>query len=101
MTIKNKIITATASVFLLMSCSKVPITNRSQLHLLPESQMISMSLTEYHDFLQERPPVPASDPNAEMVTTVGRRVSSAVEQYFRQNKMADHLSGYKWEFNTV
>jgi predicted Zn-dependent protease len=101
MSIKNKIITAIAATFLLVSCSKVPITHRSQLHLLPESQMISMSLTEYHDFLNQHPPVSASDPNAEMVTTVGRRVSSAVDQYFRQNKMADRLIGYKWEFNTV
>lgn len=98
---KNKFLSSLALIAIMVSCSKVPITNRNQLNLLPESQMISMSLTSYRDFLKENPPVPSSDANAQMVTNVGRRISSAVETYMRQNKMADRIAGFKWEFNTV
>ena len=98
---KNKLLIITTIILLFIACSKVPITNRKQLNLLPESQMISMSLTSYHDFLKEHPSVPSSDANAQMVTNVGRKVSAAVEQFMRQNKMADRVNGYKWEFNTV
>jgi predicted Zn-dependent protease len=86
---------------LFLSCSKVPITKRSQLNLLPESQMISMSLTQYHEFLQQNPPEAASDPDQQLVTRVGQKVSAAVMRYMQQNKMADRVAGYKWEFNAV
>ncbi|MFI5219480.1 MAG: M48 family metallopeptidase [Bacteroidia bacterium] len=98
---KNKILIASAFTFFLVSCSKVPITNRKQLNMLPESQMIAMSLTSYHDFLKEHPPVPSADANAQLVTNVGKKVSSSVVQFMRQNKMSDRINGYKWEFNTV
>lgn len=98
---KNKFLTVSAITLLLISCSKVPITNRKQLNLLPESQMIAMSLTSYRAFLQEHPPVPSSDANAQLVNNVGRKVTASVETYMRQNKMADRINGYKWEFNTV
>ncbi|MBK6988226.1 MAG: M48 family metallopeptidase [Bacteroidetes bacterium] len=44
-------------VLLLTACSKVPISNRKQLNLLPESEMVSMSLTSYQDFLKQNPPI--------------------------------------------
>ena len=82
------------------SCTKVPITGRKQMNLLPESTMMSMSLTNYHDFLNEHPPV-ASGTDMQLVKSVGARISSAVEQYMRQSKMSDRVKGYKWEFNLV
>jgi len=88
-------------LLVVVACSKVPLTNRKQLNLLPESQMISMSLTSYKEFLGKNPPVPSANSDAQMVTRVGRKISGAVERYMRQNKMADRIKGYQWEFNTV
>ena len=85
----------------ILACNKVPITGRNQVNLIPESQMTSMSLTEYRDFLQKNPPVPASDPNAAMVKRVGSRIASAVETYLRQNGEAKRVKDFKWEFNLV
>lgn len=85
---------------LLSSCSKVPITNRSQMNLLPESEMLSMSLTEYQSFLKLNPPVNGT-PDAQLVKNVGARIQNAVTQYMNQNKMGNRISGYKWEFNLV
>jgi predicted Zn-dependent protease len=98
---KHKFLIATVFVLMLSACSHVPITNRSQLNLLPESQMISMSLTEYHDFLTKNPPEPASDPDQQLVARVGQKVSAAVMKYMAQNKMSDRVAGYKWEFHAV
>src|SRR5258708_6786201 len=84
----------------IFSCSKVPITGRNQMNLLPESTMMSMSLTNYRDFLAQHPPA-TSGSEMQMVKNVGAKISSAVEQYMRQNKMADRVNGYKWEFNLV
>jgi predicted Zn-dependent protease len=84
-----------------MACSTVPITERKQVNLLPESQMMAMSLTEYRNFLSQNPPVPASNSDAVMVKNIGSRISSAVERYMKQNGQANRLEGYKWEFNLV
>jgi predicted Zn-dependent protease len=84
----------------IVSCSKVPITGRKQMNLLPESTMMSMSLTNYRDFLKEHPPV-TSGADMQMVKNIGARISSAVNQYMQQNKMGDRVKGYQWEFNLV
>ncbi len=39
-------------VVFMLACSKVPITGRKQLHLLPESQLIGMSVQQYAAFCQ-------------------------------------------------
>ena len=87
-------------ILLLSSCSKVPITNRRQMNLLPESMMMSMSLTSYQDFLRQHPPV-SSGSDAQMVKNVGARIQSSVVNYMNQNKMGSRISGYQWEFNLV
>ena len=82
------------------SCSTVPITGRSQLSLVPESEMQSMSYQQYDAFLKEHKL--SSDAAATaMVKRVGTRIQHAVEQYMTDHKMSDQLAGYAWEFNLV
>jgi predicted Zn-dependent protease len=97
---KVKFLKAFAVVLLISACAKVPITNRSQMTLLPESEMISMSLTSYKDFLKENPPVTGSS-DAAMVKNVGIKIQNSVTQYMRKNKMYDRIKDYKWEYNLV
>lgn len=86
---------------LINSCSKVPISNRSQMNLLPESELVSMGLTSYHEFLAQNPPAASSDPNEQMVKNVGARIQSAISAYLSQNNLSDRTKGYNWEFNLV
>ncbi|HNT81045.1 MAG TPA: M48 family metallopeptidase [Bacteroidia bacterium] len=86
---------------LLWACAKVPISNRKQMNLLPESELMSMSLTSYNDFLKENPPMPESDPNVQQVKKVGKNISEAVTKYMTDNKMGKRIEGYTWEFNLV
>jgi predicted Zn-dependent protease len=84
-----------------LSCSKVPLTGRRQLKLLPDSQINEMSNANYASFLKENPPVnPPTQKSAE-VTAVGQRVSDAVVRYMNGNGLSDRIKGYNWEFNTV
>lgn len=84
---------------LLDSCSIVPITGRRQLSLIPSSEMMSLSLTQYNDFLKSNKVVAAGDKRTIMVKSVGRNIQNAVELYYRQKNLS--LSGYNWEFNLV
>lgn len=82
------------------SCTTVPLTGRKQLNLLPESEMISMSLTSYSDFMKTNPVSP-DNVSFEIVRQVGTDISAAVTKYFADNNLSSRLEGYKWEFNLV
>ena len=85
---------------LLLQCTRVPVTNRKQLLLIPESEMIALSLSSYTDYLKKNPPV-VSGADADMVKRVGNRIKNAVQKYMADNKQAQRLDGYQWEFNLV
>jgi len=88
------------AVILADSCSTVPLTGRRQLSLIPESEMISMGLTSYSDFLKENP-LSTDRTNTALVQGVGKNISDAVEKYFSDNNMSASLNGYQWEFNLI
>ena len=84
----------------LFACSTVPITGRQQLNLLPNQTMLSMSLSQYDQFLKQNQL--SRDPEGtQMVRHVGARIQKAVEQYFADHGMSDALADYAWEFNLV
>lgn len=89
------------ALLLYTSCAKVPLTGRRQVNLLPESELIGLSLTQYKDFLAQNPPTPSTDNDAAMVRRVGVKIQSAVTKYMAQQKLSDRISGFKWEFNLV
>jgi predicted Zn-dependent protease len=97
----------TVSAFLISSalfigCSRNPITGRSQLSLLPESELQSMGTQQYRQFLSENRVVsPSADRDAEMVRRVGQRLVSAITTYHKQQGISNRLEGYKWEYNLV
>ncbi|HNP49738.1 MAG TPA: M48 family metallopeptidase [Bacteroidia bacterium] len=97
---KKNLLAVSMFVLLFISCSKVPITKRKQLNLLPESEMMSMALTSYKEFLGQHPPV-LSGNDASMVKNIGAKISASVTKYMNQNGYAKRIQGYNWEFNLV
>jgi predicted Zn-dependent protease len=85
----------------IISCSKVPITGRKQLKLMPNSTMMQMGQSSYATFLKENPAVNPPTRQSAEVTTVGLRISKAVEKYMKDNGLSKQIEGYKWEFNVV
>lgn len=84
----------------IISCSTVPVTGRKQLNLIPQSEMLSMSFQQYDEFLNSNKVI-TNTKESEMVKRVGLKIEKAVEEYFAQKNMSDHLKDYKWEFNLV
>ena len=98
---KRLVIGAFALAVALIACQKNAITGRRSLNLLPESEMIGMSLTEYDKFLTEHKPLPANDNRVVMVKTIGARIQQSVEKYYAEKGLSSQLEGFKWEFNVV
>src|SRR3989304_5012172 len=87
-------------IILITACQTVPITGRQQLNIIPSETVLSMSYTNYREFLSSHTVIKDTQ-DAEMVKRVGRRIRHAVETYFSQNNLSDRLNGYKWAFNLV
>jgi len=87
--------------FTIASCTTVPITGRKQMNLLPESQMMSMSLTNYQQFLGSNSVVGSSNQQAQQIKRVGEKIAAAATNYLKRKGASDRVAGYKWEFNLV
>jgi predicted Zn-dependent protease len=85
----------------LISCTKVPVSGRRQMHLLPESMLINMGASSYRQILQQTPPSNPSNVNSVMVKNMGQKMSQAVTQYLKSKKQSSRIEGFKWEFNLV
>lgn len=89
-------------VSFVVACTTNPLTKKSQLTLLPESELQAMGTQQYQQFLSTNRVVSSSNNrDAAMVKRVGQRVASAVEEYYRQNGISDKLRGFRWEYNLV
>lgn len=98
----KRVILPILSAFLLITgCQTNAVTGKRSLSLVPESEMISMSLTEYDKFLSEHPPLPATDQRVILVRNVGTRIQKAVEQFYAQKNASKDLEGFNWTFNVV
>jgi predicted Zn-dependent protease len=86
---------------MIIACSKVPITGRRQVNLLPEMEMISMSLTAYSEFLGAATVVPESNDDAAMVKRLGANIKTAVETFLEQEGQSKRVENFAWEFNLV
>ncbi|MCU4164605.1 M48 family metallopeptidase [Carboxylicivirga caseinilyticus] len=92
-----------SSVLLLgivVACATVPITGRKQLNLVSDSEMMSMSFTQYEEFLKENKVSTDAEKTA-LIKKVGQKISAAVEKYMSDNGYSSQISGFEWEFNLV
>ena len=85
---------------IIYSCARVPMTGRHQMKLLPESDLVAMSLTSYSSFL-DTSSVVSSGNYHQMVMNAGNRISNAVEEYLKSTGDTSALANYQWEFNLV
>lgn len=84
----------------IVSCSKVPITGRKQLNIIPDSQLYPTSFTQYDEFLKTAK-LSNNTAQVNLVKKVGNNIKTAVEKYMKEQKLSKQLKNYKWEFNLV
>lgn len=86
---KNFILLVGAVASLLMGCSSVPVTGRSQLLMVSEQQELRMGLTSYKEILGKEKL--NTDPVInERVQRIGRRIAAATGR-----------TDYQWEFKVI
>lgn len=84
-----------------MACVTNSITGRKQLSLVSDSELRTLSLTQYKEFLTANKVIPAGNPEADMVKRVAGKVVAAVKQFYADKGQPHVLDDYQWEFNLV
>lgn len=96
--LKSSKVAMAGAFLLLLACSTVPLTGRSQFAILPESEMASLGLDSYKQALSEA--TLSKDPGeVDTVRRVGNRLAKAAEDYLKANGQS--IEHYKWEFNVI
>ena len=85
---------------LLVSCAKVPLTGRSQLSLVSQSEMVALGADSYEQFLKESN-LSQDAQEIKMVQDVGERIALSAEKFMREHGMEKELEYYQWEFNLI
>ncbi|CAA0221677.1 Putative M48 family metalloprotease precursor [Tenacibaculum maritimum] len=98
--IMKRILGLVAVVLLFTQCSTVPITGRSRVNFVSDSQVLPASFAQYKGFL-EKNKVSTDVKMSNKIKSVGKKVASAVDRFMRANGMGAEADTYKWEFNLV
>jgi len=93
-------IAAMILALLLLSCSTVPLTGRSGLNLVSDSQVTTMGYQQYSDVLKKAK-LSNDAAKVQMVRRVGGRIAAAAESFLRESGAAADVALYKWEFNLI
>lgn len=84
----------------LQACGSVPILGRKQLLLVPDQEVLTLSLQQYNDFISNAP-VKRNTQRAQLVNKVGQKIAAAVETFYINNGYESELKKFSWEFNLV
>lgn len=96
----HKKIIISFSLFMVIACSTVPITNRKRVNIVDDSQILPASFAQYDEFLKEHK-LSTDAKMSNEIKEVGRRISSSVDRFMRANGMSKEADSYQWEFNLV
>lgn len=86
---------------LFVACFRVPITDRKQVNLLNEQNLISMSEEQYAAVMDTVEVLPDSDVRAKKVKEIGENIQNAVEKFMKDNGHEKRIKGFSWEYKTV
>ena len=84
----------------LEGCAEVPLTRRKGLHIVPQSQILALSLQQYDKVLKESR-LCKDEKKVRMVRVIGGRIAGAAEAFLKDSGLDSDLKDYKWEFNLI
>jgi len=93
----QSLLAITSILAITIQCAQVPITGRSQLSLIPNSQVFPMSFDQFTQVKNSSKIVTTGD-DAAMVKRCGVRIQKAVEQYLGEQNLSSQLNGFEWEY---
>ncbi|MDR2141047.1 MAG: M48 family metallopeptidase [Deltaproteobacteria bacterium] len=94
------VILALGLLCLASACAHVVGTQRSQLSLVPESELLPLAAREYQRILAQEK-ISTDSQKTQMVKRVGARIQLAAEKYLTMFGRSSEKYYYHWEFNLL
>lgn len=91
---------AIVSIGFLFSCATNPITGKSSLNFVSNSELFPSSFQQYGTFLKENKVITGTA-DAKRVESVGIRIKRAAEKYLIHLGQPQYLKDYQWEYKLV
>jgi len=85
---------------LINHCSTVPITDRKQLRIIPESTL-NRQAEQIYEKVKQKENLSDDLDQLNEIKTIGNRIEGAVSEYFNINDLADPTANFKWEYILV
>ena len=85
---------------ILPSCSTVPITDRKQLTIIPESKINSQAAVAYEQF-RNKAKLIKEGPQLKEVVEIGKRIEVAVSSFFENKGKEDPTKHFGWDYVLV
>jgi len=83
------------------SCSTVPLTGRSRLSFVSESEMQTAAAQSYNTLLKDPATTVLNNADATRVKRIGQQIATAVTKYMNANGYSEQIKGFNWEFNLI
>ncbi len=84
----------------LVGCSTVALTGRKQLLLVSDAEILQASMVHYQDFISTAK-LSKDLASAKKIEQIGKNISTAVEQYLKENGRESDIANFSWEFKLV
>ena len=85
---------------ILPSCSTVPITERKQLSIIPESRINRQAVAAYENF-RNKAKIINEGKQLEKVKNIGRKMEIAVSAFFENQGKKDPTQNFEWDYILV
>ncbi len=97
---KNRLLIGFSIVLVLISCKTNPLTGKSTLNFVSNSELFPSSFQQYGTFLKENKVITGTT-DAKLVERVGVRIKLAAEKYLNSLGQTQYLKDYAWEYKLV
>ena len=79
------------------SCATVPITERKQLKLIPESKL-NAKAAQIYEKVKEKEKLSADFSKLNEIKDIGKRIEYSINEYFERSNIEDPTIGFDWEY---
>ena len=83
--------------FVLNSCSNVPITDRKQLRIIPESKLNAQA-AQIYEKIKEKEKLINDGNTINQIKEIGKKMEDSISEYFFQSNLNDPTSNFQWEY---
>ena len=82
---------------ILPSCTKAPITNRSQLKIIPESRLNAQA-AQIYEKIKEKEKMSNDKETLLSIKNIGKKMENSIDEYFGKKEIENPTNNFQWEY---